>query len=79
LSTPAISARFSSGVLTVLDGSTAVAHLNFKGSYSTSSFGLASDLHGGRSSSSSDERHCGQSGNRLVAATLTLAPDFACG
>jgi hypothetical protein len=47
LSTPATSASFSSGVLTVLDGSTAVAHLNFNGSYSTSSFSLASDLHGG--------------------------------
>jgi hypothetical protein len=47
LSTPATSASFSSGVLTVLDGSTAVVHLNFNGSYSTSSFSLVSDLHGG--------------------------------
>jgi hypothetical protein len=47
LSTPATSASFSSGVLTVLDGSTAVAHLNFNGSYSTSSFSLTSDAHGG--------------------------------
>ena len=47
VSTPATSASFSSGVLTVLDGSTAVAHLNFNGSYNTNSFSLTSDLHGG--------------------------------
>jgi hypothetical protein len=47
VSTAATSERFSGGVLTVLDGSTAVAHLNFNGSYSTSSFSLASDSHGG--------------------------------
>ena len=41
------SAGFSSGVLTVFDGSTAIAHLNFNGSYSTSNFHLTSDLHGG--------------------------------
>jgi hypothetical protein len=47
VSTAATSASFLSGVLTVSDGSTAIAHLNFNGSYSTSSFSLASDLHGG--------------------------------
>jgi hypothetical protein len=45
--TAATSASFSSGVLTVSDGSTAVAHLNFNGSYNTNSFSLASDGHGG--------------------------------
>jgi hypothetical protein len=41
------SERFANGVLTVFDGSTAVAHLNFNGSYTTSSFSLTSDAHGG--------------------------------
>ena len=45
--TAATSESFSGGVLTVLDGSTTVANLHFNGSYSTSSFSLASDLHGG--------------------------------
>jgi hypothetical protein len=47
MSTPATSKSFSGGVLTVMDGSIAVAHLHFNGSYSSSSFGLASDGHGG--------------------------------
>jgi hypothetical protein len=47
VSTDATSESFSGGVLTVLDGSTTVANLRFNGSYSTSSFSLASDSHGG--------------------------------
>ena len=41
------SESFASGVLTVFDGSTAIAHLKFNGAYSTSSFSLTSDAHGG--------------------------------
>ena len=47
LSMAATRESFSGGVLTVFDGSAAVAHLNFNGSYSTSNFSLASDSHGG--------------------------------
>jgi hypothetical protein len=45
--TIATSAGFSGGVLTLLDGTTPVAHLNFNGSYTTSSFHLTGDNHGG--------------------------------
>jgi hypothetical protein len=45
--TIATSESFSGGVMTVLDGSTPVAHLNFNGSYSTSSFKLTADGSGG--------------------------------
>jgi hypothetical protein len=43
----ATSTSFSGGVLTVLDGSTAVAHLKFNGSYTSKNFTLSSDAHGG--------------------------------
>lgn len=38
---------FFGGVLTLSDGLTPVAHLNFNGAYSTSSFSLTTDHHGG--------------------------------
>jgi hypothetical protein len=40
-------ASFAGGVLTLSDGSTPVAHLNFNGPYSTSSFSLSTDHTGG--------------------------------
>ena len=45
--TKSYSGSLTSGVLTVFDGSTAVAHLNFNGGYMSSSFSLGSDGHGG--------------------------------
>ena len=47
LKTPATSETFAGGVLTVKDGSTVVANLHFAGSYTSSSFALASNGHGG--------------------------------
>ena len=47
VSTIATSESFSGGVLSLFDGSTAVAHLNFNGSYATSCFSLTTDAHGG--------------------------------
>lgn len=43
----ATSLSFSSGVLSVMNGSTTVASLHFSGSYTTSDFKLSSDLHNG--------------------------------
>jgi hypothetical protein len=45
--TPADSLAFRQGVLTVRDGGSRVASLHFAGSYSTASFVLSSDHHGG--------------------------------
>ena len=44
---PATSTQFSGGVLTVLNGATTVAQLNFTGSYTNANFSLASDGHNG--------------------------------
>ncbi len=44
---PATATQFSGGVLTVLNGATPVAHLNFTGSYTNASFSLTSDGHNG--------------------------------
>jgi hypothetical protein len=38
---------FAGGVLTLSEGATPVAHLDFNGAYSTSSFSLTSDHAGG--------------------------------
>jgi hypothetical protein len=38
---------FAGGVLTLSEGATPVAHLHFNGAYSTSSFSLSADHHGG--------------------------------
>ena len=40
--------NFSDGVLTIVDGDTTVASLHFVGDYSTGSFALNSDGHGGQ-------------------------------
>ncbi len=48
-STAANTLTYAGGVLTVSEGSVAVAHLNFGGTYTTSSFVLGSDGHGGTS------------------------------
>jgi hypothetical protein len=47
LKTPETSFAFSDGVLTVMDGGKTGASLHFGGSYTASSFALASDAHGG--------------------------------
>ena len=47
LKTPATGESFRSGVLTVQNGSATVAELHFTGSYTTDSFHLVSDSHGG--------------------------------
>ncbi len=47
LNQTATSLSYSGGVLDVFDGGTQIAALHFSGSYSSSSFVLASDNHGG--------------------------------
>jgi hypothetical protein len=47
VNTVALNKSFAGGVLTLSDGATPVAHLNFNGAYSTSSFSLSPDHHGG--------------------------------
>jgi hypothetical protein len=47
INTAATSASYSAGVLTVHNGGSAVAHLDFAGSYASSNFALSSDGHHG--------------------------------
>jgi hypothetical protein len=47
IKTPATSEKFAAGVLTVKNGSAVIANLHFSGSYTSSSFALSSDAHGG--------------------------------